>query len=88
MTLYAWFLDPGTLLLSIAGIPWLHSSVARDLLYQTPLCTLCLEPIQSSGLDYVGVKIWSQMGCENIQIGLCTADKSNLIKTFKGVPVG
>jgi hypothetical protein len=46
--------------------------------------TLCLEPIQSSGLNHVRVNIWSQMGCENIQIGLCTAGKNNMIKNDHG----
>ena len=36
-------------------------------------------PLQRSGLDYVGVKIWSQMGFANFQIGLCTAVKDNRV---------
>ena len=47
------------------------------------MCLLCLEPIKNSGLDYVGVKILSQMGSENIQIGLCMAGKNNLIKNIQ-----
>jgi hypothetical protein len=37
--------------------------------------------------ELIGVNIWSQMGCENIRIGLCKAGKINRIKKFKGVPV-
>jgi hypothetical protein len=33
--------------------------------------------------ELIGVKIWSQMGWENMQIGLCTAGKNNLIKNIQ-----